>query len=83
MDEIRILNHTCGSCAFCTGIFDTSRFDPSLTLIQNMIVSFVDENQPCTQEMVVDFITNIDVCEDCLNYHIRNGYPLGFEPYQP
>ena len=69
------------SCEFCKGTFDTICFDPSLNLVQNMIVDFVDKNQPCTKEMAVDFIADVEVCEDCLNHHIRNGYTLGFEPY--
>ena len=64
------------NCTFCKEHYDVSIFNPSLTLIQNMIVSFVDKNQPCTKEMVVDYIANLEVCEECLNHHIRNGYNL-------
>lgn len=64
------------TCAFCKGAFDASIFNPSLSLIQNMIVSYVDQNQPCTKEDVVDFIADLEVCVDCLKHHEDMGYNL-------
>ena len=59
------------SCDFCKGTIDTIRFDPSLNLKQNIIVSFVHKNQPCTKKMVVDFMADVEVCEDCLNHYYK------------